>query len=106
MPSPTGKGVVIIGGKSGAIRVGAENNSRYIWRYLDTLLELSGDTIESLKWTFLEQKLQYPRHGHVSFPIPNEVLRYFLKKKSEPKRKELKRAFPSCHFCTKRHKNM
>ena len=74
--------------------IGGDTGGGLKWQYLDTLLELSGDSVESLKWTFLEQKLQYPRQGHVSFPIPNEVLTYFVKKKSEPNRKELKRAFP------------
>ena len=37
------------------------------------LIELSGDSIDSLKWTVLDQKLVYPRKDHVSFLIPNEV---------------------------------
>ena len=58
--SPTDKGVVIIGGYD----VGEKKWSK-------TLFELSGDSVESLKWKKLDQKLQYPRDGHVSFLIPN-----------------------------------
>ena len=61
--SPTRKGIVIIGGSSGHV----ENE------YLDSLYELSGDSIDNLKWTFLEQKLQIARYNHFSFYIPNQV---------------------------------
>ena len=39
----------------------------------DELIELSGDSLDSLQWTVLKQKLVYPRKDHVSFLIPNEV---------------------------------
>ena len=59
--SPTGKGVVIIGGFHNQVLV--PNSST------ECLFELSGDSIESLKWKKLDQKLQYSRNGHVSFLI-------------------------------------
>ena len=59
--SPTGKGVVIIGGFHNEVLV--PNSST------ECLFELSGDSIESLKWKKLDQKLQYSRNGHVSFLI-------------------------------------
>ena len=34
---------------------------------------MSGNSLESLEWTILEQKLQYPRMEHASFPIPDGV---------------------------------
>ena len=55
--SPTEKGVVMIGG------IG----------YSSDLLELSGDSIETLEWKILEQKLQHPRYQHVSFSISNDI---------------------------------
>ena len=58
--SPTNKGVVIIGGSNFG-----EN------KWSNTIFELSGDSVESLKWKKLDQKLQYPRDNHVSFLIPD-----------------------------------
>ena len=37
------------------------------------ILELSGDSEETLEWKILEQKLQYPRNCHVSFSISNDI---------------------------------
>ena len=59
--SPTEKGVVMIGG----YKQNFENSSN--------LLELSGDSLETLKWKILEQKLQHPRLYHVSFSISNDI---------------------------------
>ena len=59
--SPTEKGVVMIGGK--------KNNGEYS----SDLLELSGDSLETLEWKILEQKLQNPRGLHVSFSISNDI---------------------------------
>ena len=59
--SPTEKGVLMIGGWNQNFE---EHSSK--------LLELSGDSKETLKWKILEQKLQYPRSGHVSFSISND----------------------------------
>ena len=61
--SPTEQGVVMIGGLRGYPNSEISSD----------LLELSGDSIETLEWKFLEQKLQYPRSDHVSFPISNEI---------------------------------
>ena len=63
VPSPTQKGVVVIGG---------ENKSKMS----DALIELSGDSIETLTWTILEKRLKNGRSlssHHVSFPIPNQI---------------------------------
>ena len=64
--SPTEKGVVVIGG----IKITED------MKYEDSnaVIELSGDSIDSLKWTILKQKLQYPRFCHVAFPIPNDLM--------------------------------
>ena len=56
------KHVVVIGGQKSMFG-----------EYSSDLLELSGDSKETLEWKILKQKLQYPRHGHVSFSICNEI---------------------------------
>ncbi len=63
IPSPTEKGVVIIGGKK-----------KNIGEYSSNLLELSGDSEGTLEWKILEQKLQHPRFHHVSFSISNDIV--------------------------------
>ena len=60
--SPTEKGVVMIGGQ---MTNGFKNSS--------DLLELSGDSIETLEWKILEQKLQHPRSSHIAFSISNDI---------------------------------
>ena len=62
--SPTGKGVIISGSWIHYPVINITSNDVY---------ELSGNSLESLEWTLLEQKLQYPRIAHESFPIPDEV---------------------------------
>ena len=59
--SPTEKGVVMIGGYKSK------------FGYSSDLLELSGDSQETLEWKILEQKLQHPRYLHVSFSISNDI---------------------------------
>ena len=59
--SPTEKGVVMIGGQKSPGKGSSD------------LLELSGDSQETLKWKILEQKLQHPRFYHVSFSISNDI---------------------------------
>ena len=59
--SPTEKGVVMIGGR------------KNFAEYSSDLLELSGDSQETLEWKILEQKLQHPRYDHVSFSISNDI---------------------------------
>ena len=61
--SPTENGVVMIGG------VPVHDNSFVS----NNFLELSGNSVETLEWKILEQKLQYLRCGHVSLSISNEI---------------------------------
>ena len=67
--SPTGKGVVIIGGW---------NDST--WKYSTILLELKGSTME---WIPLKQTLQYARVGHIAFAIPDELTSCKTRKSSD-----------------------
>ena len=60
--SPTDRGILLIGGK--------KQNSQIS----SGLLELSGDSEETLEWKILEQKLQYPRARHISFSISNDIV--------------------------------
>ena len=66
--SPTDKGVVVIGGE-----MEHEEDTSILARFFSlpcsTLIELSGDSLDTLKWTVLKQKLKYPRRHHLSFPI-------------------------------------
>ena len=64
--SPSGKGVVIIGGQQFSF-------TKKEYEYSDALIELSGYSLDSLKWTVLQQKLRFPRHMHLSFSIPNDT---------------------------------
>ena len=64
--SPTEKGIVMIGG---ATTKGVTANRIVSYNFV----ELSGNSIETLEWKILEQKLQYPRCGHVLFSISNEI---------------------------------
>ena len=62
--SPTGKGVVLMGGTSLPI-IGPRYCSKKI-------IELSGNSIKSLQWNVLEQELMYSRKGHLAFSVPDE----------------------------------
>ena len=64
--SPTGKGVVLIGGYSCY-------DDDDMGQKCKDFLELSGDSEKNLQWSCLTQKLQYARSGHVAFTIPNAV---------------------------------
>ena len=64
--SPTERGVVVIGGSTTSWN-GAAND------FSDTLIELSGDSIGSLTWTILDQRLQCGAFKHVSFQISQAV---------------------------------
>ena len=66
--SPTEKGVVMIGG------------SKKLFGNSSDLLELSGDSQETLKWKILEQKLQHPRSSYVSFSISNDIVATLMTK--------------------------
>ena len=61
--SPNGHSVVLIGGNTGVIPNNEES---------DVLLELSGDSIETLKWNKLDQKLSHPRYQHLAFLISED----------------------------------
>ena len=76
--SPTGKSVVVIGGSTMEWEVvdGTIQTPWQHWRFVpndfsDALIELSGDSIGSLTWRILEQKLQCGRYEHLSFQIPH-----------------------------------
>ena len=78
--SPTGRGVIIIGGKAGRIPSNMQNLVR-------SFIELSGDSVESLKWTFLEQKLRHYRIDHTSMIISEQFTNELIGKKNAIKRK-------------------
>ena len=66
--SPTSKGVVLMGGNSfqtSYFNFGVRSTSK-------TMLELSGNSIESLVWNVLEQELMHPRGGHLAFSVSDE----------------------------------
>ena len=60
--SPNGKGVILIGGY---------NDSQA--KTSKTLIELIGNSIKSLEWIILEQKLKYLRSYHIAFSIPDDL---------------------------------
>ena len=48
----------------------------YNWNesiFSSAIYELAGDSIKSLQWTLLKHKLRYPREGHLSFLIPDNI---------------------------------
>ena len=85
--SPTGKGGVLIGGavtpevhiteSDFQSMTGSElENLRTFLMTLtgsDKLYELSGESMETLKWSILDQKLKYGRHGHVAITISDDI---------------------------------
>ena len=75
--SPTGRGVIVIGGR----------RPDHVSDPGHALIELSGDSIESLKWTFLEQKLKYKRFNHTSIIIPKQLANDLIRKNVATKRK-------------------
>ena len=62
--SPTTQGIVLIGGF---------NDQKYV-KESNALLELSGHSIGTLKWIFLDQTLQYSRFSHLAFILPEHVI--------------------------------
>ena len=73
--SPTEKGVVMIGGRKQDLDfpyICTTIPVFYVY-YSSDLIELSGDSKETLVWKILEQKLRHPRLGHVSFSISNHI---------------------------------
>ena len=67
--SPTGSVIVIV--KAGTFA--GTKPSRLLW-------ELSGDSLDSLKWTVLDQKLYFKRQNHVSIPMTMESYNDFMGK--------------------------
>ena len=57
--SPTGRGVVLIGG--------------YNRKEENGLFELTGDSKENLKWEQIKPKLEHGRYQHLSIPLSNEA---------------------------------
>ena len=75
IPSPTGKGILMIGGYKYKIRASVGIAS-------SDILELSGDSKKKLRWKFLQQKLQYPRSDHITFPISNDIAKSIVNQTS------------------------
>ena len=73
------KGVVIIGGRWIAYN-NPLNIIKTAMNYNHELFELTGDSIEQLSWSVLEQKLHYGRADHVSIPISNETFKTMMAK--------------------------
>ena len=67
--SPTEKGVLIIGGMKSEVYPSGKKVSEMT----PDIFELSGDCFNTLKWSKLDHKLQYPRFRHLSFLISNEL---------------------------------
>ena len=63
--SPTEESVIMIGGLINVMDQKQISSS--------DILELSGHSEETLNWKILEQKLQYPRNGHTSFSISDDI---------------------------------
>ena len=80
--SPTDKGVVVVGGQL--------DNEEAIFEQINSnaLIELSGDSIDTLKWTVLKQKLKYPRSRHLSFPISPQTSTELVSQKYKNPRKK------------------
>ena len=66
--SPTGKGVIVIGGKT-SFDVD-----------LKCMYELTRDPNNQFSWALLDQKLAYGRSSHISFILPNHVYEEQFKK--------------------------
>ena len=62
IPSPNGKGIIVIGGESKTFGEREDKVS-------DLLMELNGDT---LQWKILDQKLDAKRRYHNAIPISYE----------------------------------
>ena len=61
--SPTGKGVIVMGGETESRETNSRKNSK-------AMFELS----QSLEWTRLEQTLQIELEGPLAIPIPDELV--------------------------------
>ena len=78
VPSPTGNGVVVIGGMTNTPTLtntlGFECSDNNSLSTTTEMLELSGDYIDRLQWTTLDQELKYERAYSLAFPIPDRVV--------------------------------
>ena len=63
--SPTDEGVVIIGGYN-----------HDLCKESYHLIEIIGNSIETLEWNLLEQRLKYARSAHLAFAIPYEMYKW------------------------------
>ena len=77
IPSPNGKGIIVIGGESKTFGEREDKVS-------DLLMELNGDT---LQWKILDQKLDAKRRYHNAIPISYEfdldILSQFCKEEKK-----------------------
>ena len=73
--SPTRRGVILFGA----------NDSEDEKMFSRHLIELSGDSMEQLKWSILDEKLQHARSGHVAFTITDSCNQVLLENVQNPK---------------------
>ena len=69
--TPTEKGVLIISGMKSEVY--PSGSISQVSKMTPDIFELSGDCFDTLKWSKLDHKLQYPRLRHLSFLISNEL---------------------------------
>ena len=78
IPSPNGKGIIVIGGESKTFGEREDKVS-------DLLMELNGDT---LQWKILDQKLDAKRRYHNAIPISYEFDLGILSQYCEEEKKQ------------------
>ena len=78
IPSPNGKGIIVIGGESKTFGEREDKVS-------DLLMELNGDT---LQWKILDQKLDAKRRYHNAIPISYEFDLDILSQYCEEEKKQ------------------
>ena len=74
--SPSERSVVVIGGQLSLKKDWNSEISSF------DLLELSGDSIDTMEWKILKQKLQCPRPFYLSYSISKEIAATFKIKMS------------------------
>ena len=84
--SPNGRSVVLIGGNTGIFTPQGHKNKES-----DVFLELSGDSVETLKWHRMDQKLSHPRYQHLAFLISEDFYDEITVEKRTIKPKNRKR---------------
>ena len=60
IPTPSKKGVILMGGYNDSHR-----------RTSNLLLELTGNSLESLSWNIMDVRMKFQRSYHVAFYIPD-----------------------------------